>query len=324
MSKRLWLYSAILILFSLLIFSNTNDEHHLLGWACAPVLISLLKEVGIALFIVGSITILLELGDFTEYFFSRLRDIMIDDAYIERFTDEQKKALKAKIEERLFFKNKKVHDPNSFFYTVQNEVSPLLEDYYHNEYTINIECSIQDDIIKKTMYKRIEVVNPTNNPIDVTIPFETYMQKIDGYDNQSHYHVKLLKIDSKDKLRDIKLNYIEAFSDEKEFHPIDEKYNLKVCCDYIVKVTDKCVIEMVTETITPLTDIHYMHRTFKPCKNYNVTFILFNDSYSLTGYGFGFMEKEKLVKHILENGIVIRFNDWILPGDGVIFTITKK
>lgn len=42
----------------------------------------LFREIGIGLFIFGSITVFLELSDYTKYFLDRLTAILINDAFL--------------------------------------------------------------------------------------------------------------------------------------------------------------------------------------------------------------------------------------------------
>lgn len=279
--------------------------------------LSLLTEVGIALFILGSITITMELADFMEYFVTRLTDIMIKDKYIDRLTDEQKESVKRILEEKLYFKDQQ-HDPNSFFYTVQNEVIPLLNDCYYNEYRSTVQCYIEGNVIRKRVHRKLEIVNPKHERICQDIPFETKMKKISGVDDSKLYKVISYQVDTIDKTKELNLPPPAAL--------VNDEYDLVFCGKHVVNIQDKCVIEYEIETIVPIEDIHYMNRVFKPCKLYTMIFILHDQSneYDLTGHGFGFMDKEKLVKQLIDGGVIFEFKDWIFPGNGVMLTIVKK
>lgn len=108
-------YVGISLILITILIELIYTHSHILNWSTFGLsLIFLIKEIGIALFIVGSITIALELTNFTEYFMTRVTDVMIKGAFIDRLSDEQKKELKSKLEEKLYFKDQ-IQDKGSFF-----------------------------------------------------------------------------------------------------------------------------------------------------------------------------------------------------------------
>lgn len=283
----------------------------------------LIKEIAIALFILGAISIPMELTDYTKYFLSKLTDIMINDNYIEKLDDEKKKKLKQTIEEQLYFKDK-AHDKNSFFYTVQRDVSRFLDGYYYNKYDITVECFFEKDangdvIIRKLLRKKIEVVNPKHDSIKLGIPIKSGLQSIAGFDDGDILKVKLASVDGMDITK-------EAIDKIVQCKYTDNRYNLHFSCDLEVDLKGQMVIETVTETIAPITDVHFTHRVHKPCRQYSITMLWHSNEYTIHGYGFGFMDEtsNKPDKTYVSNGIILKYNNWILPGDGVLFTILKK
>lgn len=304
----------LMIISSLIEIINLGNGFN---WATLEHTILLLtKEVGIALFIIGSISIIIELSDFTEYIIKRLTDIVINNAFLDLLTIEQMSKLKTKIHEKLYFTDQP-HDPESFFYTVENRLVPLLRDYYYNEYTINIECWIEDSLIRKKIHRRIELFNPRNENLSTKISIEVNMQAIENIDNENLFKIISFKIDSIDRTNELNLSFSKISGID------DEKYNLKVSCAYEINFCDTCVIEQIYETLVPISDIHYTNRVLKPCKRYSISFFVYSDNYFLKGYGFGFLEHKKLVKTVFSKGMKIQFLNWILPGDGVIFTLLK-
>ncbi len=277
---------------------------------------SLLTEIGIALFIVGSITILLEVADFQDYFLKRLTEIIIKDDYINRFDDQKKKELIMRLEQKLYFKERP-KDPESFFYTVQKNVVPLLETYHYNYYEVRVQCKIDTEkgIIKKKFHRKIELVNPTSKPIKYKLPIDCRMKKFDDSLGIIPFKVVSVKVNGKP---------IDANCETEDIQ--DDHYNIQYLCHNKVDCNDdRAVIEIETESVVPIEDINFCHRVPVPCKKYSITFHLHDDSeYALHGHGFGFMDGSNIEKQIFERGMMLRFNDWILPGDGVIFSVVKK
>jgi hypothetical protein len=97
------------------------------------------------------------------------------------------------------------------------------------------------------------------------------------------------------------------------------------CNDLIIK--DNSILEIEYETIVPLYDCHFVNRVNKPCQHYVIHFNYDENEVNISGQGFGFMEygeKDRMIIRTEKHSKVIRFTDWILPGDGTIFTILPK
>lgn len=280
----------------------------------------LFKEIGLAFVIAGGVTIVIELNDFMEYFLRRLTDVMVNEKYIDLLTTEQQRKIRKILDRKLFFPNS-IEDPSSFFYTVEEEVIPLLNQCYYEEYAMIIECIIDEanGLTYKTTYKTIKVVNPTNQKACEEIPIWNYMSKIDTYQDDLFKLIQLT-VNGQDKTEEFQL----------EATPIEfagSEYNILYHSDKTIEIEDCSVITYKTETVVPIHDIQYHHRLSKPCKKYHITYLLPDCNYHVVGQAFGFGVKgdeENVTKQILKNGICITFDDWTLPGDGIIFTILKN
>ncbi|KJS15499.1 MAG: hypothetical protein VR69_13090 [Peptococcaceae bacterium BRH_c4b] len=331
--KQVKLYPVAVILLSLLILLICSNHEIIYGSrkdVPYKLLYAVIHEVGIALFILGSITILLELSDFREYFFSRLNDILIKDEYISVLNQDKLRNLENKVQKLLYFKEQQ-NDKKSFFYKVQNDVKPLINGCYFDYYEIRVECKIEDNLIKKKMTKIFEIVNPNVNEIEESIPIDSSMQIIDGIEDGDLYKVESLSIKSisiddygnkteKDNTID-DLGLIYTKCDDESIN----KYNIRVQTNKTITVKDRCKVEIIYNTITPMSDPFFTHRVRKPCKRYRCVFHFKNDIYELAGYGFGFMDRNnKITKNNFTGGIELSFKDWILPGDGVIFTLLRR
>ncbi|MHB8917934.1 MAG: hypothetical protein ACYC4H_07910 [Desulfocucumaceae bacterium] len=326
---KIWqikLYPIVFILLSLvLLYQSEKHEFFAKSLESDPnkLFYAVLHEVGISLFILGSITILLELGDFREYFFRRLSDIIIKDEYISFLHEDKLKKMETGVQKALYFRNQPI-DKKSFFYKVQNSIIPVISGCFFDDYEIWVECKIEGSLIKKTIKKRFEIVNPTPNKLEEPVPVQSYMKSIANKDNK-----ELLKIErmtekliengtTKEKVYttgDFKINFCELKD--------NSKYDLIVSCENTITVKEKAVIEVIYTTIAPLSDPHFLQRVTKPCRRYKCVFLSRNNAYNLTGFGFGFMESSKFYRNDFTDGIELCFKDWILPGDGVIYTLLK-
>ena len=279
---------------------------------------SILKEVAIALFILGSITIMLEFGDFTEFTLRKLTSIVMKDEYIERLDDGKLEELEKRIENKLHYKDGTFHE-DCFYETIKTKITPLVKQSYYSKFIGNIECIIEDTYVKKITYKKMEITNPSDVNIKETLCFGSKTSILENIDDDKLYTITSFKIDS----------VVKAYPKIVTTPLIgDDEYNIEFNGSYPVEISGKgkILIEYTLESLVPLDDIHYINRVLKPCKEFHFTLTVDSEpkDYILTGNGFGFMASEKFYKTSLRKGLMLGFNDWILPGDGIIFTLQKK
>jgi hypothetical protein len=284
----------------------------------------LIKEVGIALFIVATITIVLEISDFKEYFIKRLEEIIVGDDYISHLDVSKLESIHEKIENRLYNGDQRT-DPNSFFCKIQKEITQFVGKCYYEDFDIAIECSIIENagqkLIKKVVHRKFDIVNPTNQFVEEIIPIGSNMKKIDGMEHIDMYSIRSVIVDSKDITKEVMCTAYET---------TDDPYCIDISCDYKINIPcgGKTKVETIAETLVPIDDVFYWHRIMKPCKQYRISFMIYSSDYRVEGTGFGFLYGPGLIKRMLFNrmgyGLMLRFNDWILPGDGVMFAIVHK
>ncbi|MDE7425672.1 MAG: hypothetical protein K2N51_18590, partial [Lachnospiraceae bacterium] len=90
---------------------------------------------------------------------------------------------------------------------------------------------------------------------------------------------------------------------------------------------DTIYIDMEYSTIVGMDDLLYSHQIDKACKHYCMHFNVKPDEFDMIVVGFGFMslgntKRQRCVK--TNNGYMLRFLDWILPGDGVSVVLKEK
>lgn len=248
-------------------------------------------------------------------------EILVNNGFINRLTKVEMKELKSKIESELYFRDNN-HNKDNFYNFFEQELSSLLNDCYYKFYKTKIECKICENYISKTIRKKFEIVNPSKREALINIPFGAEMQKVENVDINKLYIIKKFSVDSEDYTKEIndsliiKENSIES----------NDAYCIDIHTSWDVKVKKVLVIDMIIETIVPLNDVCFSNKITKPCKEYNIIFILNNPSYQLSWHSFGFMgnHKDMLIEEPMDNGLEIGFKDWILPGDGVVISISKS
>lgn len=207
------------------------------------IIIEMTKSIGVALITSTFVNGL-------KYYFETTENL-VRDGYLNRLTREEVKEIKDKMEDKLYFE-KNEHDKDNFYKFFVQELSRLLDRSYYKKYEARVVCQITDDYIKKTIYKRMEIVNPSKKPVIEKIPFKAYMQKVKNVDNINDlYKIISFKVNCDDKTGQIR----ESLKIEDISSKCSDEYCIKVTADYEIEIAKTALIYMVIETIAPRTDV---------------------------------------------------------------------
>lgn len=294
-----------------------------------PVLNLIVTNLASVLLVLGSGTMVLEFFGFVDYIKKHLTELMVEDNYLVTLSEEKKKRLRSTLQRMILYPNIPHIEANSLFNVVEQQVTPLLTDYYIKEYIVTVDCKFEDDLIKKKIYKKIIFAHiDTNYQKVIDIPLINFQMKRPK-NLADHDIVNLCKFEfnGKDYKRDVKI---------ETFPIVNDKYDTQITSAYdekireVFKLTNGLAkLETDIETVVGADDPTFIQRVNKPCQNYTIHFNYNPDQCRVMAEGFGFMDSNKFPNERIDyrvhgNSIVIRFNEWILPGNGVIFTILKK
>ncbi|MCX8129450.1 MAG: hypothetical protein N3I35_05040 [Clostridia bacterium] len=317
-------FGLLLITFSAYIeleFPKTQYDFGILG---NIIVRSILKDFGIGLVMSGLVNIVIDKGGFSEDYAKKVAEVMTKDEFINHLSQDRMEEMLHKLQTRVIF-NGKIQDNNNYYYLVQKEMINLLRRYYYDECFVRVECYIEGNTIRKVMNKRMVIMNPQigdKNTMHVSIPFHTDMREIEGRKDKELFKINFFRIDSDD--------YTNAARARLKHKRIKEKntegYNVRFYGVYDINCETRRIVEMETQTIVPLTDNIFSNRLSQPCRSYDIAFHLHSAEYKIDGVSFCFMEshKNKVVDYQCEQSIEIRFTDWMLPGNGVVFIINPK
>ena len=149
-----------------------------------------------------------------------------------------------------------------------------------------IECKICENYITKTIRKKFEIINPSKREALVRIPFGAEMQKVENVDNNKLYVIKKFVVGSEDYTKEIN----DSLIIKENCNYSNDAYCIDVHTSWDVKVKKSQSIDMIIETIVPLNDVCFSNKITKPCKEYNLIFLLNDPSYQLSWHSFGFMK----------------------------------
>lgn len=272
-------------------------------------------------------SLIIEYYGFIDYMRQRIRDVLIEDDFLDILTNDKMEKLKNKLEQRLLYTNIKNVPTDSLFYVVQDEIKPLLKDPFYKEYITTVDCEIEDNLIKKTINRRMVyscLDSCHNSPIytDDTIDCAS-LKSIPGKQGKDIFKITKFEYNNTSVLDKIEVSYPRIN---------DDIYNIGVLLDMSKVKNDllisgeKTILETEYVTLSPIEDTWFIHKINKACKDYCLHFNYNKEDFEVRGEGFGFMDASpngRIIKKNFSTSIVIRFVDWILPGDGVIFVVKK-
>lgn len=276
---------------------------------------------------IGISTLVLDFFSYIKYTRNRIKEIMIDKKYIETLSNDEKRKIIESAEHSLYFKNGEVTD-NSLYANIKELIIPLIEENYFKQYKVHVDCWVkeEDKIIIKRVHRIMDIVRIGKE--DFQIPFSTYMHKIPGKDNSEIYKIKKCVCNEQDITEEVSGKIKQSRAGIGEEKNMEVKFNVEY--DFHLK-KGLNRIEVCTETIVPIWDKVYGHTITIPCQRYSSNYSVHNQDYEVTGYGFAFDDpnhKEKIDRVIYkdkyEDCFKIRFENWTLPGDGVVFMLNKK
>lgn len=274
---------------------------------------------------IGISTLVLDFFSYIKYTRNRIKEIMLDKRYIETLSEKEKRKMIESAEKSLYFKNGE-SDQNSLYSNIKELIIPLIEENYLKQYKLHVDCYVdkENGTIKKKVHKIMDIIC-VREKSEFKLPFSTYLMKIDGINDEELYKVTECIFDSNDITKDIKIQKADVEGEE-------DLEDVRFTVDYLFLLgKGHHRIEMRSETIVPISDNTYAHTITIPCQRYSSNFSVHSSDYDVLGFAFAFDdEKHKddldriIYRDKYDDCYKIRFENWTLPGDGVVFVINKK
>lgn len=276
---------------------------------------------------IGISSLVLDFFSYIRYTRERIKEIMLDKKYIMTLSDDEKRNLIRNAEQSLYFRDGEVID-TSLYANIKQHIIPLIENNYYRQYKVHIDAYVdaENGVIKKRIHKIMDIMC-INNDTDFKIPFSTYISKTDDVNSDPIYQVQECKYDN----RDVTDEVVEKITMDDVNSP-ENNEQIRYGIDYIFKLKKGLNrIEVRTQTIVPISDNIYAHTITIPCQRYSINYSVHDASYDVQGYGFAFDdEKHKddidriIYTDKYDDCVKVRFENWTLPGDGVVFILNKK
>lgn len=279
------------------------------------IIISIIAGLGVSTFV-------LDFFSYVQYARERLKEIVVEQSFIQKLSDEEKEKLLVKIEKSLYFKNVEA-ESNSLYVDVKRKITPLLRHIYFSDFFMRIDCEINEEAgcINKSIFKQMYIISDEDKK-KFKIPYYVKLPRVEEAGINEIYVVEKCIYNGEDITK-------EFWNEELENKKEDEKKkSLSIRSDYeflLHKGRNKIVLK--TRTKVPLSDTTYSHVITLPCMKYTVEYNINTPGYHVLGYGFSFIAldekaEDKTVNCFRHtNSLRLEINQWTLPGEGSVFII---
>lgn len=269
-------------------------------------------------------SLLLEWFGYVNYTRKRMCEILCDNDVLNVLNTTRKRELKTALLNNLYMPNKNLGN-NNIVEVIDNEMDNILKDYYFSEYIMYVDIRIHEEnnkkFIKKTIRKTYTAETINNNQCSIERLLNIQISPVldertvqFGYLKINNEQINNISLQKDDNLDEVGNHYENYFF--LDVNTLGKK----------LLFTDSISIDMEYTTYTDINDNVFSNQIDKPCKHYCIHFN-YSDNITMDLVGFGFMtsgnpNKRRIVK--TQNGHMLRFLDWILPGDGVMAALTIK
>ena len=291
----------------------------------------------------GLISIIFSYFDRMSYVREHVASAIFDVQGYLYFDEDKQRQIKNEIERNLCLKN---DDPDNLYSSVQCGLDEIIQDVYVNELIIHIDCKKITDMFEKKVDETFEYMLPqikNRNKLQANLSdlipkylFQSPKQKI----CEMPQSADKCELCDKSCIRDYK---VEVNNEEVEMELVENKLDYKDLIDYEYQYGYECVdkkknkivftdkpvkIHMSFLSKVPVTDPLYVYKCKKATRNLTIHFDYDNEELEVFPIGFGFMDRtmvdDSMTISRFPHSTKIRFKNWLLPGNGVVFVILPK
>lgn len=315
--KAVALFSFVVALFILIVINSIHPKQDckLFDIYIKPITTTL--AMAIITMSVG--TLVLDFYGYVNYTRKRIAEVFTEKELVNILDDSYKQSLKTKLLQSIYQPN--TGESDALVTLFDKRIGELLSTYYYSSYDVDIDCTLCDDhaghryiekrIRRTVMYKEInsDKENNINTFLRIsflkTIPDPCIIKqvKVDG----KEYKIENDYLFEKDEKPGEKL--IRYIVKPKQYTEI--KNELHVVIEYTTKV--------------PISDRQYIIKIDHLCKQMSCNINFDPNEFEVAANGFMFTTTPKDFSHCsTERHCKISTESWLLPGEGVVFSITEK
>lgn len=269
---------------------------------------------------------------YVNYTRKRMCEILVEDEVIKVLDIDRKKELKSALIKNIYMDNAPSlqNEENNIVDIIDKEMDNILRDNYYDEYIIYIDASIFSQNNKNYLQKKFrhtfKAKTINKKKCILRSPINTYLKP--PTESIKPFELTSLKINNKPI--DIKgFNLIEMDNQEEMKNIYPKHYTFDDIINQntdLFSFEDEIDVDFEYTTIVDLDDLLYTYQITKPCKHFCIHYNA-PKQFKILTEGFGFMstgnsQRQRCVE--TENGSMLRFLNWILPGNGVTISLQNK
>lgn len=290
---------------------------------------STLIMIGQTIISISFSSLLLEWFGYVNYTRKRMCEILAENDVINILDMNRKKELKSALIKNIYMYNAPnlQNEENNISTIIDNEMDNILRDYYFDEYIIYIDASIfkhnNKKYVKKKMRHTFTAKTTNMQKCLLETPVNTYINPPDN--TLKGFEITAFSVNGNPQ--DIsKWNITEEDNNKEMKDTYPKHYSLKNIIAENKKLfsfNEHIDVDFEYTTIVDIDDLVYTYQINKACKHFCIHYNAPKE-YKILMEGFGFMstgnsQRQRLVE--TESGCMLRFLDWILPGNGVIIVL---
>ncbi len=325
LNKKLWwamifIFIALIVILALLfLLRDEKPEYKIYFEIFINIAVVIISIVGTSII---STPLIEKKNDNNIYVDTIINDVLSDEKAIDLMSAENKEKMKRKL---MNIKSKAQQDMTDY---IHNALLKSPSDYYFEECSYIIECSVCDKYIEKKIVKKLNICSYEKNKKIKNFSFIRMYAGEDVLDN-------ILKVEdisvNKKSLTASQYELIVEDVTDDEVTMKKSNYNKKYTYRYkkALQLSDTTPTEVIINYTTrvSLHDKNMCCRVSEPCKKFSVDFsVLGSSTYDICISGFGFMNDAIGTMNSMSNpnNVKMVFDKWIFKKDGVSISFSPK
>lgn len=248
-------------------------------------------------------------------------DVIAAPEFYQNMDNNKKDIIYKALEQSMFSK----YDIMQEVYTsIRKKLMYDISDYYYNESSYSVTCSVYDNYIEKKVTSCIKLRSFDSNKTLKNFVLGSFVFK--EVENMESCIIDEIEINGK------KLSENDYTRQNTEISKLDRQndYNssIKYVYNHDMKLTNNSDVTITFHYITrtSIDDITSSFRVKRLCKNFSLFYeIKGNDNYRIVCNAYGFMDDaDNSINNQEKSNITIKFSDWIFKYDGATVVILRK
>lgn len=280
----------------------------------------IIYNIGVIVIVLAVGTMLMELFGYLQFYRKRIAEVFTDKELVNLLSDDYKKELKTSLLQGIYKPD--TTESTELISLFDDRLSNIMDTFYYSEHNTFVECQLLDSqYIKKSITRVLEIkeINSQKSNYFEDLMCISYKELEKGC---SYDAFKMQSIEINGKPLEEKKDYDFEITDCKE--PYSKIINYRLINPMEIKNT--LLVKMTYTTIVPIEDRLYSVKVNRLCKDMKcrVTFNKNDLEVYVTAFKFSTGTNTIFKCEHFESITEANSNGWLLPGEGVAFSLFKK